>query len=64
MMTTLSLHTPVLPRAKFGGFGRLLGTALSAIDIFAEAQQMADEGPALSLRTLVGEIEIGRSRRV
>jgi hypothetical protein len=34
MMSTLSLHTPVLPRAKFGGFGRLLRT---------EAQQMADE---------------------
>jgi hypothetical protein len=43
MMSTLSLHTPVLPRAKFGGFGRLLRTALSAIDVFAEAQQMADE---------------------
>jgi len=42
-MSTLTLPTPVLPRTKFGGFGRLIRTALSAIDIFAEAQQMANE---------------------
>jgi len=42
-MSTLSLYTPILPRGKFGGFGRLLKTALSAIDVLADAQQMADE---------------------
>jgi hypothetical protein len=42
-MSTLSLHTPTLPRTKFGGFGRLIKTALSAIDVLAEAQRMADE---------------------
>jgi len=42
-MSTLTLRTPVLPRAKFGGFGRLIRTALSAIDVFAEAEQMANE---------------------
>ena len=42
-MSTLSLHTSTLPRMKFGGFSLLLRTALSAIDVFAEAQQMANE---------------------
>ncbi|HEY8442290.1 MAG TPA: hypothetical protein VIK79_12705 [Xanthobacteraceae bacterium] len=42
-MSTLILPTPVLPRTKFGGFTRLIKTALSAIDVFAEAQQMANE---------------------
>ena len=42
-MTTLSLRAPILPRAKFGGFGRLLKSALAAIEIFAEAQAMAAE---------------------
>ena len=42
-MTTLSLRAPVLPRTKFGGFGRLLEKALSALDVFAEAQAMAEE---------------------
>ena len=42
-MTTLALRAPHLPRVKFGGFGRLLRTALSAIDVFAEAQEMADQ---------------------
>jgi len=42
-MSILTLPTPVLPRPTFGGFGRLIRTALSAIDIFAEAQQMANE---------------------
>ena len=42
-MTTLSLRAPVLPRTKFGGFGRLIEKALSALDVFAEAQAMAEE---------------------
>ncbi len=42
-MSILSPHGSTLPRDKFGGFYRLLRTALSAIDVFAEAQQMADE---------------------
>ena len=42
-MTVLSVRAPMLPRAKFGGFGRLLKTALDALDVFAEAQAMADE---------------------
>jgi hypothetical protein len=42
-MTMLALRAPNLPRAKFGGFGRLLKTALNALDVFAEAQEMAAE---------------------
>ena len=42
-MTTLSLRATVLPRARFGGFGRLVRNAMSALDVFAEAQAMADE---------------------
>jgi hypothetical protein len=42
-MSTLLLRAPILPRAKLGGFGRFIKTALGAIDVFAEAQQMADE---------------------
>jgi hypothetical protein len=42
-MTALSLRALILPRGKFGGFGRLLETALSALDVFAEAQAMAEE---------------------
>ena len=41
-MTTLSLHAPVLPRVKFGGFGRLIAVAVSAL-VLNEAQQMANE---------------------
>jgi len=42
-MSILTLPTPALPRGKFGGFTRLIKTALSAIEIFVEAQQMANE---------------------
>ncbi len=42
-MMILALRTPNLPRVKFGGFGRLLKTALNALDVFAEAQEMAAE---------------------
>ena len=42
-MSTLSLRAPILPRAKFGGFGRLLGVAITALDVLIEAQQLADE---------------------
>lgn len=42
-MTTLALRAPHMPRTKFGGFGRLLKTALNALDVFAEAQEMAAE---------------------
>lgn len=42
-MTTLSLRAPIFPRSKFGGFGRLLKSALNALDVFAEAQEMAAE---------------------
>jgi hypothetical protein len=41
-MTTLTLHAP-MPRRKFGGFGRLIRKTLTVLDVFAEAQQMADE---------------------
>ena len=42
-MTTLSLRAPILPRVRFGGLGRLLGAALTALDVLIEAQQLADE---------------------
>ncbi len=42
-MTTFALRAPNLPRSKFGGFGRLLKTALDALDVLAEAQEMAIE---------------------
>jgi len=42
-MTTLSLRVPVRPRAKFGGFGRLLKSAMSVLDVFVEAQELAEE---------------------
>jgi hypothetical protein len=42
-MTMFALRAPNLPRSKFGGFARLLKTALNALDVFAEAQEMAAE---------------------
>ena len=42
-MVTLPVRTPILPRAKIGGFGRLLGAAMTALDVLIEAQQLADE---------------------
>ena len=42
-MTAFSLRASVLPRARFGGFGRLLRNAMSALDVLAEAQEKADE---------------------
>jgi hypothetical protein len=42
-MTSLSVRAPVLPRVKFGGLGRLFGVAMAALDVWIDAQQLADE---------------------
>ena len=42
-MSTLALRAPTAPRLRSHGFGRLIKSVMTFLDVIAEAQQMARE---------------------